>query len=91
MRLEALSLLSLVAGWETVTTLRTSVGIRPDEFWGPGRQKLGGLISGGEVECSGMSSSSSVVWGLRYDSFIKDDDMIYMQMATLYTTPIGQL
>ena len=43
-----------------------------------------------EVEFSAIGANSTMTYNLAYDSVLKDDDRVYLQLAVLYTTLSGQ-
>lgn len=68
--------------------LRTSVGIRADGYIGAGDRVI--PHSSAEVEFAAMSENTTMTYMLAYDSALKDEERVYLQLAVLYTTLDGQ-
>ena len=75
-----------IAGSEAVVKLRTSVGVKVDEYYGLGLQ----AEMGDEVEFASVDRGTSVMFTLKNDSTLKDDEKVHLQLATLYTNNMRQ-
>ena len=70
---------------ETVTKVRCSTGLRCAEYHGPGVQR-----SVGELEIAAMHPFTNVLCILKHDSALKNDERVYVQAATLYSSLDGR-
>eukprot|EP00607_Mallomonas_marina_P006711 CAMPEP_0182438520 /NCGR_PEP_ID=MMETSP1167-20130531/85830_1 /TAXON_ID=2988 /ORGANISM="Mallomonas Sp, Strain CCMP3275" /LENGTH=576 /DNA_ID=CAMNT_0024631927 /DNA_START=689 /DNA_END=2416 /DNA_ORIENTATION=- len=66
---------------EVLMKLRCSYGIRAGSYIGKGVYK----DYEAEVELAGMDKEDTSLWELKFDTSIKDNDKVFIQLAVLYT------
>jgi protein transport protein SEC24 len=82
-------LLRRTCGSEAVVKLRCSVGVRLERYVCKGSSSPGAEAQG-EREFAGIDRDLTICCLLRFDGTLKDEDKVYVQLATLYTTPNQQ-
>ena len=82
-------LLRRACGSEAVVKLRCSVGVRLERYVCKGSSSPGAEAQG-EREFAGIDRDLTICCLLRFDGTLKDEDKVYVQLATLYTTPNQQ-
>jgi protein transport protein SEC24 len=78
-------LLRRTCGSEAVVKLRCSVGVRLERYVCKGSSSPGAEAQG-EREFAGIDRDLTICCLLRFDGTLKDEDKVYVQLATLYTT-----
>jgi len=70
---------------ETVTKVRCSAGLRCASYHGPGVQR-----TVGELEIAAMHPFTNLLCMLKHDNALKNDERVYVQAATLYSSLDGR-
>ncbi|OTF83890.1 transport Sec24C-like protein, partial [Euroglyphus maynei] len=71
--------------FECVLKIRTSTGIRPNDYYGYFYSR-----SPSDVECAAINTTTNIAIELKYDDKLTEDEHVVIQSAILYTSLSGQ-